>query len=71
MQKLDPVKVSWIIRQKELGMRNEDVAQYMKISVRWMQKLYYTYRSSGDIPILEKPGRPRRIVTEEMTKTVR
>jgi putative transposase len=70
MQKLDPVKVSWIIRQKELGMKNKVVAKSMKISVRWVQKLYSRYRSSGNIPILGKPGRPRRIVTEEMTKTV-
>ncbi len=70
MQKLDPVKVSWIIRQKENGMRNADVADSMKISTRWVQKLYSRYRSAGVIPTLRKPGRPRRIITEEMNQTV-
>lgn len=30
MQKLDPVKVSWIIRAKENGAKNADVAPSMK-----------------------------------------
>ena len=66
MQKLDPVKVSWIIRQKENGMNNADVANSMKISTRWVQKLYSRYRNSGNIPVLRRPGRPKIIITEEM-----
>ncbi len=70
MQKLDPIKVSWIIRQKENGMKNADVASSMKISTRWVQKLYSRYRSTGTVPILKKPGRPKRIITEQMVQTV-
>lgn len=66
MQKLDPVKISWIIRAKENGMKNADVASSMKISQCWVQKLYSRYHNSGEIPILRKPGRPKRIITEEM-----
>src|SRR3990170_8426771 len=32
--KLDPVKVAWIIRQKENGARNSVIAGTMKVSVR-------------------------------------
>ena len=70
MQKLDPLKVSWIIRAKENGMRNTDVSSSMKISQRWVQKLYSRYRSFGDIPTLRKPGRPKRVITEEMEEVV-
>ena len=66
MQKLDPVKVSWIIRQKENGMNNADVANSMNISTRWVQKLYSRYLNSGNIPVLRRPGRPKIIITEEM-----
>ena len=70
MQKLDPIKVSWIIRVKDNGMKNADVASSIKISTRWVQKLYSQYHSSGDIPTLRKPGRPRRIITDQMKETV-
>jgi len=70
MQKLDPVKISWIVRAKENGMKNADVALSMKISTRWVQKLYSRYRSSGDIPTLGKPGRPKRVITDQMMQTV-
>ena len=70
MQKLDPLKVSWIIRAKENGMRNTDVSSSMKISTRWVQKLYSRYRNSGEIPTLRKPGRPKRVITEEMEEVV-
>ncbi len=66
MQKLDPVKISWIIREKENGAKNADVAHSIKISTRWVQKLYSQYRNSENIPVLGKPGRPKRIITEEM-----
>ena len=70
MQKLDPNKVSWIIKQKENGMKNSDIAQSMKISTRWVQKLYSRYNNSGVIPTLRKPGRPKRIITDQMKRTV-
>ena len=70
MQKLDPVKISWINRAKENGMNNADVADSMKISTRWVQKLYSRYRNSGVIPTLRKSGRPKRIITDQMIQTV-
>ena len=70
MQKLDPIQISWIIKSKEVGAKNADVASSMKISVRWVQKLYSRYRSTGTVPVLGKPGRPKRIIAEEMVQTV-
>ncbi len=70
MQKLDPIQISWIIKSKEGGAKNANVASSMKISVRWVQKLYSRYRKTGTVPILGKPGRPKRTITEEMVQTV-
>ena len=57
--KLDPVKVAWIIRQKEDGTRNETVAGSMNISIRRVQELYSSYRKTGMVPELGRPGRRR------------
>ncbi len=72
MQKLDPIQISWIIKSKEDGAKNAtDVASSMKMSVRWVQKLYSRrYRRTGAVPILGKPRRPKGIITEQMVQTV-
>lgn len=70
MQKLDPVQISWIVKAKENGAKNADVAKSMKISARWVQKLYSRYCSTGAVPVAGKPGRPKRVITEEMIKVV-
>ena len=57
--KLDPVKVAWIIKQKDSGARNETIASSMKVSVRRVQELYSSYKKSGTIPELRRPGRRR------------
>ena len=60
MAKLDPVKIAWIIRQKENGVHNQEIACTMEVSTRWIQKIYSRYNSTGIIPILKQPGRPKR-----------
>jgi len=57
--KLDPVKVEWIVRQKENGTTNAMIASSMKVSVRRVQRLYAVYRATGTIPELKRPGRKR------------
>ena len=42
----------------------------MKVSERWVQKLYARYRKTGEIPSLKKPGRPRAVITDRMRKMV-
>jgi putative transposase len=55
--KLDPVKVEWIVRQKEKGTSNKTIADSMQVSPRWVRKLWRRYRATGTIPELRKPGR--------------
>ncbi len=57
--KLDPVKVEWIVRQKEKGTSNHAIADPMKVSVRRVQELWSTYRTTGAVPALKRPGRKR------------
>ena len=57
--KLDPVKVEWIVRQKEKGVRNREIAGPMKVSVRRVQELWSAYRTAGILPELKRPGRRR------------
>ena len=57
--KLDPVKVEWILKQKEKGVRNREIADPMKVSVRRVQELWSTYRTTGTVPELKRPGRRR------------
>ncbi|MGH9919711.1 MAG: DDE-type integrase/transposase/recombinase [Nitrososphaerales archaeon] len=63
--KLDPVKVLWIIRQREMGARVRDVARAMDVSERRVQELWSTYKASGEIPSLKRPGRKRVVTTHE------
>ncbi len=37
----------------------------MGISERWVQKLWFRYRSTGNMPELKKPGRPRIGISDE------
>jgi putative transposase len=57
--KLDPVKVAWIIRQGEIGVENDAIARSVGVSVRRVQELYSSYRKTGAIPELGRPGRKR------------
>ena len=70
MAKLDPVKVGYIIRQKDLGKSTKEIAAEMKVSGRWVQKLYARYRKTWDIPTLKKPGRSKTVVTDQMRDIV-
>ena len=63
--KLDPVKVEWIVRQKEKGARNATIAASMKVSVRRVQELWSAYRSTRAVPVLKRPGRRRVEASEE------
>jgi putative transposase len=67
--KLDPVKVEWIIKQKENGTKNSVIASSMGVSVRRVQRLYSMYRSTGAIPELKRPGR-KRVETTDQERTI-
>ncbi len=70
MQKSDPIQISWAIRSKEDGAKNANAASSMKISVHWVQKLCSRHRKTGAVPVPGRPGRPKRIITEETVQTV-
>ena len=57
--KLDPVKVAWILRQKERRVRNRTIADSMNVSVRRVQELWSAYSVAGTVPELKRPGRRR------------
>jgi len=56
--KLDPVKVEWIVRQKEKGeLTNWVIAERMEVSPLRVKVLWKRYSRSGQVPTLMKPGR--------------
>jgi len=70
--KLDPVKVAWIIREKEKRrLTNRVIADRMGVSPVWVKKLWRRYRMEGRVPELMKPGRrPGREMSKEEQDTV-
>ncbi len=70
MAKLDPIKVKYIIRQKELGRSTGEIALEMKVCGRWIQKLYARYLATGKIPALGRPGRPLAVIADRMRTRV-
>jgi len=68
--KLDPVKVLWIIRQKEMGTRVGEIARAMNVSERRVQELWSEYRASGEIPSLKRPGRKRIATSDEERRLI-
>jgi hypothetical protein len=58
--KLDPVKIAWIIRQKQQGVETAIIAAQMNVSTRWVYYLWRQYRTTSAIPSSKKPGRPRK-----------
>jgi len=55
--KLDPMKVAWIIRQKQARVPSIEIAHAMSVSERRVQRLWSAYRATGEIPSLKRPGR--------------
>ena len=68
--KLDPVKVAWIIRQKETGALNSEIAHAMNVSERRVHGLWSAYRATGEVPSLKRPGRKRVGASDEERRIV-
>jgi putative transposase len=69
--KLDPVKVAWIIREKERHqLTTRTIAERMGVSSVWVKKLWRRYRVNGRIPELKKPGRRCIEATDEEKKLI-
>lgn len=67
---LEQRQIEWIVKARIEGKKNTDIANVQGISVRRLQQLYSSYRKSGSIPVLKKPGRPRAPETTEYGRSV-
>ena len=61
MTKLTDSRIRWMIRRKEEGrITNKKIARVYDITPRRLQQLWARYRSTGCMPTLHKPGRPKK-----------
>ena len=61
MTKLTDLKIRWMMVRKEEGrMTNQKIARVYNITTRRLQQLWAQYRSTGYMPTLHKPGRPKK-----------
>jgi len=65
MKKLNQKKIMDIIRAKDSGESDGDIADMYEITDRRVRQLYKQYKDTGEIPVLQKCGRKKR----ELTKT--
>jgi putative transposase len=71
MVKLDEDRIRWIIKCKDEGKKNEDIANVQKISVRRVQQIYSWYQKNKMVPTLRKPGRHVKPITVQEREIVR
>ena len=61
MAKLTESQIGWMMRRRKEGkMTNATIAGVYAITTRRLQQLWAQYRSTGQIPTLSRPGRPKR-----------
>ncbi|MGI0063104.1 MAG: DDE-type integrase/transposase/recombinase [Nitrosopumilaceae archaeon] len=71
MVKLDDDRIRWIIKCRDEGIKNADIADVQKITVRRVQQIYSSYRKNSKLPVLKSPGRPTKPVTVQEIDMVR
>jgi putative transposase len=59
--KLNNRKIQWLIQEKLRGRGSGELALIQKVTRRRVEQLWQTYRKTGAMPTLKKPGRPRSI----------
>ena len=60
MVKLNDRKIRWIIQQKLRGRGVGELALIQRISRRRIEQLWQAYKRDNAIPVLKKPGRPKK-----------
>ena len=61
MIKLDEKKIQWIIREKGKGeLSTTQIAKILNVSRRRVLQLWAEYRKTGKMPVIKKPGRPKK-----------
>ena len=61
MVKLNEGKIRWIVQEKLRGRGTSEIALIQRVSHRRVEQIWQTYKQTGIVPILKKPGRPRRM----------
>jgi len=69
MRKLSKKKIRWILRWKQRGLTNKEIATAQKITPRWVRFLYSQYKNKGHVTV-KMPGRPRKIIPLEDIKLI-
>ena len=71
MVRLKEKRLAWVLRQKEKGVKNKELAPLLGISVRRFQQLCAEFRHTGKVPKLNKKRRPRTQLTAEQEALIR
>ena len=69
--KLDERAIRWIIREKEKGTPTKIIAEIEGITRQRVNQIYKQYRETGEIPKLRKPGRPKKVLSDEEINTIK
>ncbi|MGB8935864.1 MAG: IS481 family transposase, partial [Candidatus Nitrosopolaris sp.] len=66
MTKLTDRKIRWIIREKmKETLSTNDIALLQNVSRSRVRQIWCHYKITRRVPILAKPGRPPRSITNE------
>jgi putative transposase len=69
--KLTDRKIRWIIREKTKGiLSTNDIALLQNVNRSRISQIWRHYKNANTVPILGKPGRPSRIITNEEISAV-
>ena len=69
MRKLSKKKIKWILRWREKGLSNKDIAVAQNITPRWVRHLYSQYRNHGKI-VVKRPGRKQKPIPLDNIKLI-
>ena len=70
MVRLKERRLEWTFKEKEKGIKNEDLAFHCGVKVRRFQQLHKEYKMTGKIPELNWKRRPRTYLTDEQKQLI-
>ena len=70
MVRLKERKLEWAFKQKEKGIKNEELAYHCGVKIRRFQQLHKEYKMTGKIPELNTNRRPRTYLTDEQKELI-
>ena len=70
MVRLKERKLEWAFKQKEKGIKNEDLAFHCGVKIRRFQQLHREYKMTGKIPELNWNRRPKTYLTDEQKQLI-